>query len=120
GEAGYTLVDLPVFLSRRAFRETVMKKVTHPVAKEYFTRFEAMTDRAQVTWTEPVMNKVNALLSDDRIRQMFSAPQSSFSVRGVIDSKSILLIKLDKGKLKDSADLLGSLLMSKIQMAAFS
>lgn len=120
GEAGYTLVDLPVFLSRRAFREIVMKKVTHPVAREYFTRFEAMTDRAQVTWTEPVMNKVNALLSDDRIRQMFSAPQSSFSVRGIIDSKSILLIKLDKGKLKDAADLLGSLLMSKIQMAAFS
>ncbi len=120
GEAGYTLVDLPVFLSRRAFREIVMKKVTHPVAREYFTRFEAMTDRAQVTWVEPVMNKVNALLSDDRIRQMFSAPQSSFSVRGIIDSKCILLIKLDKGKLKDAADLLGSLLMSKIQMAAFS
>ncbi|MCL4539519.1 MAG: type IV secretion system DNA-binding domain-containing protein [Bacteroidetes bacterium] len=119
-EAGYTLVDLPIFLSRRAFRETVMRKVTHPVALEYFTRFEAMTDRAQVTWTEPVMNKVNALLSDERIRQIFSAPQSSFNIRGIIDSKSILLIKLDRGKLKDSADLLGSLLMSKIQMAAFS
>ena len=120
GEAGYTLTELPVFLSRRAFREIVMKKVRHPVALEYFTRFEAMTDRAQVTWTEPVMNKVNALLSDERIRQIFSAPQSSFSIRGIIDSKSILLIKLDKGTLKDSADLLGSLLMSKIQMAAFS
>ncbi len=120
GEGGYTLVDLPTFLSRRVFREIVMKKVTHPVVLEYFARFEAMTDRAQVTWTEPVMNKVNALLSDERIRLMFSAPQSSFSVRGIIDSKSILLMKLDKGKLKDSADLLGSLLMSKIQMAAFS
>jgi excisionase family DNA binding protein len=32
----------------------------------------------------------------------------------------MLLIKLDKGRLKDSADLLGSLLMVKIQMAAFS
>ena len=120
GEAGYTLVDLPLFLSRRAFREIVMKKVTHPVAIEYFTRFEAMTDRAQVTWTEPVMNKVNALLSDERIRQIFSAPQSSFNVREVIDSKRILLIKLDKGTLKGASDLLGSLLMSKIQMAAFS
>lgn len=120
GEAGYTLVDLPVFLSRRAFREIVIKKMTHPVAIEYFMRFEAMTDRAQVTWTEPIMNKVNALLSDERIRQIFSAPRSSFNIRGIIDSKSILLIKLDKGKLKDSADLLGSLLMSKIQMAAFS
>lgn len=120
GEAGYTLIDLPIFLSRRAFREIVMKKVTHPITLEYFTRFEAMTDRAQVTWVEPVMNKVNALLSDERIRQIFSAPQSSFSIKDVIDSRKILLIKLDKGKLKDSSDLLGSLLLSKIQMAAFS
>ncbi len=120
GESEHTLVDLPLFLSRRAFREIVMKGVTHPVAVEYFARFEAMTDRAQVTWIEPVMNKVNALFSDDRIRQMFSAPRSSFSLRGIIDSKCVLLVKLDKGKLKDSADLLGSLLMSKIQLAAFS
>ncbi len=120
GEAGYTLVDLPLFLSRRKFREIVLKTVTHPVVIEYFTRFEAMTDRAQVTWTEPVMNKVNALFSDDRIRLMFSSPRSSFNVRGIIDSKAILLIKLDKGKLRESADLLGSLFMSKIQMAAFS
>jgi len=120
GESGYTLIDLPIFLSRRAFREIVIKKVTHPITLEYFTRFEAMTDRAQVTWVEPVMNKINALLSDERIRQMFSASQSSFNIKDVINSKKILLIKLDKGKLKDSSDLLGSLLLSKIQMAAFS
>ena len=119
-ETGYTLVELPIFLSRRIFRESVLKNVAHPVAREYFMRFEAMTDRAQVTWTEPVMNKINALLSDERIRQIFSAPQSSFNVRDAIDSKKIILIKLDKGRLKDSADLLGALLLSKIQMAAFS
>ncbi len=120
GESGHTLIDLPVFLSRRTFREIVMKKVTHPVALEYFARFEAMTDRAQVTWTEPVMNKINALLSDERIRQIFSAPESSFNLRDIIDSKKILLVKLDKGRLKGAADLLGALLLGKIQTAAFS
>ena len=35
-----------------------------------------------------------------------------------MDQKKILLISLDKGKLKGSSDLLGSLLMAKIQMAA--
>ncbi len=119
-EGGYTLVELPIFLSRRIFRESLLRNVTHPITREYFMRFEAMTDRAQVTWVEPVMNKVNALLSDERIRQIFSAPKSSFDVRDAIDSKKIILIKLDKGRLKDSADLLGGLLLSKIQMAAFS
>ena len=97
-----------------------MEKVSHPIAQEYFKRFDTVTDRGQVTWVEPVMNKINAFFSDERIRQMFSSPQNSFNLREAMDDKKILLIKLDKGKLKDSADLLGSLLMAKIQMAAFS
>ena len=51
---------------------------------------------------------------------MFSFKKSSFSLREIMDSKKILLLKLDRGRLKDSADLIGSLFMSKIKMAAFS
>lgn len=120
GEAEFTLLELPPFLTHRAFRGTVLEKVTHPIAQDYFRRFDTLTDRGQITWIEPVMNKINAFLSDPRIRQMFSSPKSSFNLREVMDQRKILLIKLDKGKLKDSADLLGSLLMAKIQMAAFS
>ena len=120
GEAELTLIELPQFLTRRDFRETVLEKVMHPMAREYFRRFNVLTDRGQITWIEPVMNKINAFFSDERIRQMFSSPQSSFNLRKIMDQRKMLLVKLDKGKLKDSADLLGSLLMAKIQMAAFS
>jgi excisionase family DNA binding protein len=120
GEAGYTLIELPPFLSSRPFRSSVLEKVSHPIAQEYFKRFDTVTDRGQVTWVEPVMNKINAFFSDERIRQMFSSERNSFNLREAMDQKKMLLIKLDKGKLKDSADLLGSLLMAKIQMAAFS
>ena len=120
GEVEYTLLEIPHFLTSRAFRETVLDKVSHPMAKEYFRRFDSLTDRGQVSWVEPVTNKINAFFSDERIRQIFASPRSSFNLREVMDQKKILLIKLDKGKLKDSADLLGSLLMAKIQMAAFS
>jgi hypothetical protein len=120
GEAELTLLELPPFLTRRSFRETVLQKVSHPVAREYFQRFDTMTDRSQITWIEPVMNKINAFLSDPRLRTMFASPKSSFNLREAMDQKKGLLIKLDKGKLKDAADLLGSLLMAKIQLAAFS
>jgi hypothetical protein len=120
GEAELTLVELPHFLTSRPFREAVLEKVSHPVTQDYFQRFDTLTDRGQATWIEPVMNKANAFLSDERIRQMFSYPKSSFNIREIMDQKKMLLIKLDKGKLKDAADLLGSLLMAKIQMAAFS
>lgn len=120
GEAELTLTELPFFLTKRAFRKTVMEKVSHSIAKNYFQRFDTMTDRGQISWIEPVMNKINAFFSDDRIRQMFSSNRSSFNLREIMDQSKILLIKLDKGKLSDAADLLGSLLMAKIQMAAFS
>jgi len=120
GEAEFTLLELPPFLTQRGFREKVLQKVSHPVAQDYFKRFDTMTDRSQMTWIEPVMNKINAFFSDPRIRQMFASPKSSFNLREIMDQRKALLIKLDKGKLKDAADLLGSLLMAKIQMAAFS
>src|SRR5580693_9208024 len=66
------------------------------------------------------MNKVNAVFADDRIREMFSAPKSTFNLREAMDERKVVLIKLDKGRLKDAANLLGALLVAKIQMAAFS
>jgi hypothetical protein len=121
GEAECTITELPRFLTDRSFRSSVLKRVENPLAHDYFVRrFNVLTDRGQLPFIEPVLNKINAFLADPRIRQMFSSPKSSFNLREVIDHKKMLLIKLDKGKLKGSADLLGSLLMAKIQLAAFS
>jgi len=119
-EAELTLVELSSFLTDRNFREVVLERVSNPVAKEYFQRFNVLTDRGQIPWIEPIMNKINAVFCDDRIKQIFSSTKSSFNLREAMDDGKVLLIKLDKGRLKDSANLLGSLLMAKIQMAAFS
>lgn len=119
-EAGGTLTGLPKFLTEKAIREEVLPKVSHPIAREYFRGFDALGPGTQATWIQPVMNKINAFLSDDRIRQMLSAPRSTFNLRQIMDQGMILLLKLDKGKLKGAGDLLGSLLMAKLQMAAFS
>ena len=120
GEAALTLLELPLFLTRRQFRKATMERVQNPVAIDYFHRFDGLTDRAQITWIEPVMNKINAFLADERTRLMFASPRSSFNLREIMDEGKHLLIKLDKGKLRGAADLLGSLFMAKIQMAAFS
>ena len=120
GQTNLTLGHLSELLTSQPFRTQVMEKVSHPIAKPYFERFDSMTRTAQLTWTEPVTSKVNAFLSDERISQMLSFPKSSFTLRDVMDQKKILLIKLNKGKLRESADLIGSLFMAKLQLAAFS
>jgi hypothetical protein len=120
GQTHLTLGHLPAFLTSQPFRSQVMEQVSHPIARPYFERFDSMSSAAQLQWTEPVTNKVNAFLSDERISQMLSVPKSSFTLREVMDQQKILLIKLNKGKLRESADLLGSLYMAKLQLAAFS
>jgi hypothetical protein len=119
-EAELTLDNLPRFLIDDNFRENVLERVTHPIAKKYFQRFNALAPRTREEWMESTLNKVNAFLSDDRIREIFSYQNSSFNLREIMDNKKILLIKLDRGRLKENGDLLGSLLMTKIRMAAFS
>jgi hypothetical protein len=87
GEAGLTLAELPPFLNDTRFRQRVLEKVSHPIAMDYFQRFDTLTDRARINWIEPVMNKLNALLSDDRVRQMLSFPMSTFNIRGIGDNR---------------------------------
>ena len=119
-EAERSLVDLPHFLTDTAFRDQVVSHLTHPIARAYFTRFSQLSDRARLTWSEPVLNKINALLANDRVRELLAAPKSTINLREIIDSGKLLLVKLDKGRLKDAADLLGSLILSKLQLAIFS
>jgi len=119
-ETERTLLDLPRFLTDEDFRLEILDKVSHPVARQYFIRFNNLSPKTRDEWIESTLNKVNAFLSDDRIREIFSFQKSSFSLREVMDSQKILLLKLDRGKLKENADLFGSLFMAKIKMAAFS
>jgi hypothetical protein len=119
-EADLTLDNLPRFLIDEDFRGNVLERVTHPIAKRYFQRFNSLSPKTREEWMESTLNKVNAFLSDDRIREIFSYQKSSFNLREIMDNRKILLIKLDRGRLKENGDLLGSLLMTKIRMAAFS
>lgn len=119
-ENNLTLAEIPLFLSGDGFRARVMRRVEHPICRTYFTRFDSLTARVKSEWSEPILNKVNAILSDERVRHIFSATKSSFDLRAVMDEGKILLLSLDRGRLKGGGDLLGALLAAKIQMAAFA
>src|SRR6185312_4694751 len=79
-----------------------------------------LSDRARLTWSEPVLNKINALLANDHVRHLLAAAHSTVNLRQALDRGQVLLVKLDKGRLKDSADLIGSLILAKLQLAVFS
>lgn len=120
-ENNLTLADLPLFLHDADVRRKALEHTNHDTCQEYFARFNSLRKTTQDEWMESTLNKVSALIFDPDIRQMLSAPKSSFNIREIMDEGKILLIKLDKGQIKETtANLLGSLLLAKIQSAAFA
>jgi len=119
-ENNLTLAELPLLLTDELMRKRILKKVKNPECLRCFEDYARIKPSVWREWIESTLNKVHALLSDRRMRHIFALPKSSFSLRDVIDNQKILLVKLEKGRLKGNADLLGSLLLSEIQMAAFA
>jgi len=99
----------------------LVEKTSHAITRDYFlSHFEKLSSRIRNEWMESTLDKVNAFLSDDRIRLMLSSPKSTFSFREIMDNKKILLVNLTKGKLKDNSYLLGSLILTNLWVAALS
>ena len=119
-ENNLTLLELPLLLTERDARKKILRNVKSSTCRQRFKYFESLPAATWREWLESTLNKVDAFLSDPSIRMIFASEHSSFNLRDIMDHKKILLVNLNKGKLGDSANLLGALLVSKIKMAAFS
>jgi hypothetical protein len=120
-ENNLTLGELPLFLTNAVVRRKILSKVKHEGCRQYFAeRFDNLRRNEQDDRMESTLNKVGAFLFDPALRQMLVASKSSFNIREIMDDGKILLVKLAKGQFKSNADLLGSLLLAKIQATAFA
>ena len=115
-----TLAELPLLLTEKAVRQKILANVKNQTCLRRFKELDSQQPNIRRQWIESTLNKVDAFLSDPRIRQIVCQPKSTFNLREIIDNQKIVLINLDKGHLKGGADLLGALLLSKIQMTAFT
>src|SRR5262249_3755319 len=69
----------------------------------------------------PVQNKVGQLLMSPPLRNTLGQVGRSFDFRFMMDNRRIFLANLAKGRIgQDKAMLLGALLVSEIEQAAFS
>ncbi|OYV25611.1 MAG: hypothetical protein B7W98_03765, partial [Parcubacteria group bacterium 20-58-5] len=120
-ENNLTIAEFSLVLRDAEIRKRLLANVKNEICREFFNeQYGAWNAKTKTEWTAPILNKVGALLSDDRVREIFVSRESSFNLRRIMDEGKIILVKLDKGRLKGASELLGSLLLSKIQMAAFS
>lgn len=116
-----TLIDVPRMFVDAPFRSAVLARVTNPTVRQFWDQEFAQSQRGQLSadMLSYVISKLGRFISNDVVRNIIGQPRSSFDVREVMDQKKILLCNLSKGQLGDiNSDLLGFVLVSKIQIAA--
>ena len=117
-----SLADLKRLFFSEEYRKRAVGNVQNPEVlsfwNEEFGRFSA---RMQALVVAPILNKLGAFLTDPTLRQILTGGKANtFDPRRVLDDGHILLVNLAKGIMGEGpAQLLGSLLVSTLSLAAF-
>ena len=121
-ESGCTLLEITRVLGDKAFRDLKIAKCKNPIIKEFWVNAEKTTgDQSLANFVPYISSKFDNFISNDIMRPVVLQEKSSFNFREIMDNKKILLVNLSKGRLGDiNANLIGLLLVGKIQMAALS
>ena len=120
-EHGLTLLEMPRLLTDPAFRAPLIAGLESVEARSYWLdRFEPLATRTRAEWIESTLNKVSSFISDPWIRDMVGQARSTIDIRKWMDDGVITFVNLSKGRLKRNSDLIGALLVSKVQEAAMS
>lgn len=117
-----TLMHILRVLTDKEFREEVISHVQDSVVLKFWTNeFGKRADKQREEAVWPITNKVWQFLSSRLVRNIFWQPRSRLSMRKAMDEWKIILVNLSKGKIwEDNANMIGSLLVTKIQIDAMA
>jgi energy-coupling factor transporter ATP-binding protein EcfA2 len=119
---GSTLPDILRMYSDKMFRRGVLAGVTNPVVYAFWkSEFANYPPRYAAEALAPIQNKLGALLADPMLYRVLVVPEVDLHFRNIMDEGGVLLVNLAKGRLgSDSAQTLGSLLVSTLGLAGLS
>ena len=121
-ESGNTLLEIARIFNDEDFREYKISKCTDPLLQQFWRGAKNVTGEAGLqNWAPYITNKFDVFLTNDIMRPVVTQEKSVFDFRKIMDEKKILMVNLSKGKLGEiNANLIGLILVGKLQMAALS
>jgi hypothetical protein len=117
-----TIAEIPRMFSDNDFQQIWRAKVKDPVIQSYWiNEVDKTSDFHKSEMLGYLISKVGRFVENEMMRNIIGQTRSSFDFREVMDKKKILLVNLSKGKTGDvNAELLGLIIVSKLQMAALT
>jgi hypothetical protein len=117
-----TLVEIPLMFTDEGFRRQVLLTVDDPVIRHFWEKeFPATQKGSQAGDTLGyLLSKLGRFIENEMVRNIIGQSRSAFDFQDIMNSGKILIGNLSKGGLgEQNSNLLGMLLVSKLQMAAF-
>lgn len=119
---GTSLVSLVRFLADRAYQKQLVGRLTDPVVRSFWQdEFARWKPQLQAEAVSPVQNKVGQFVSNPVLRSIFGQDRDRLQLRKLMNSGRVLIVNLSKGRIgEDASTMLGSLLVTQLQLAAMS
>lgn len=119
---GATMSDILRLLNDHNFRAKVVPLVGNKQIREFWQKeYDRYPERLRAEAISPIQNKVGAFLTNSLLNKILTDPKKPLNLRRIMDEGKILLVNLAKGSIgEDTANLLGSLLLSRFDLAALS
>lgn len=117
-----TMLDINRMLTDKKFRQETLGYCKDTVVLNFWKyEFGTWSEKFMTEAVAPVLNKVGAFTANPIIRNIIGQPKSTFDIRNIMDEGKILVVNLSKGLIgEDNAAILGSFIVTKIQLAAMS
>lgn len=117
-----TLLGVNRMLSDKDYRALVVANIKDPSVRSFWVdEFAKYNERYMQEAGDAIKNKIGQFTSNPLIRNIVGQPHSSFDIRQIMDERKILIMNLSKGLVGESnANLLGSMLTTRIYLAAMS
>lgn len=119
---GATLLGVNRMYIDKEYRKNVIAHVTDPATRSFWVdEYSKYTDRYAQEATPAIQNKIGQFAANALVRNIIGQAQSAFDVRDLMDNRKIFIANLSKGRMGEgNANLLGSMLITKIYLSAMS
>jgi CxxC-x17-CxxC domain-containing protein len=117
-----TLLGVNRMMADKKYREKIVNNVEDIVVKSFWLKeFKKYPQRYKSESTAAIQNKIGQLISNPLIRNIVGQVSSKINCQEILNEKKILIANLSKGKIgEENSKLLGSLLVTKLQLAAMT
>ncbi|MCA9734955.1 MAG: hypothetical protein H6696_14940 [Deferribacteres bacterium] len=117
---GSTLQTVSRLLTDEPFRTRIIPKLCNRTLQKFWEKeFRNFDKRQRTEAITPILNKIGQFISNPFIGPIINQRKNKLPFQSIVDEGKILIANLSKGQIgEDAMTLLGSLLITKFQLAA--